>query len=608
MVSCSGPELSIFLFRGMRTRTWGLAIFLLACGIWLPHVASPAIAGTNVIISTGVSSPDGNGVISAFGPPSINSSGQLALVAQLSGTAGGTADDLGLFRLNSGTVANIAREGQTINSKPVLLLYSPYIDSTGTVCGIPALGPAPATFTHFFSTGGPLTFMYTSGSSSPSGNNTLLGVTTAAVNDAGTSAYLAVYTGANTEVGLYERVANGSVSTLVTRNSNAPRGGTISSLGTRLTLNETGQVAGLFSLSGTTSTKSIARVDGSGVHELVRRSDLLGDGITTVGDISTSSFSVQDPIPIINDAGQIAFPAQYTQPSISRFGVFLADDSGARLIAPGNLPQGNMNTINVVGLSGAGRVAFTTEFSGGTDPSSAIYLGDTSGPSLIALEDTATPVPGKYFRSFFSNLTTLNSAGQLAFVAELSDTANGPAAGKGLFFYDPTHGLQQIARTGDTLGGSSITDIAFNGTVLNAISVQSPDTSLSGLNSAGQVAFGFTLANSQGGIAVWSPTNIPGDYNGDGHVDSQDYATWRAAYGTNQAAADGNSNGTVDAADYVAWRKALPGAGAGANLLGGNHTAVREPTGLFLAVLGFALIFLNRPTGFVALTRFRYRA
>jgi hypothetical protein len=469
----------------------------------------------------------------------------------------------------------------------VVLFFSPYIDSAGVVCDVPALG-SPSTFTHFFSTGGPLTFMYAPGQSSPSGNNTLVGVTSGAVNDAGNSAYIAAYSGANPEVGLYSRTAGGAVNTLVIRNSVAPRGGTFSSIGTRLSLNETGQVAGLFSLSGTTSTKSIVRVDGSGVHELVRRSDLINDGITTIGDISTSSSFVSDPIPLINDAGQIAFPAQYTQPSISRFGVFLTDDTGTRLIAPGNLPQGNMATTNVIGISAAGRVAFTTEFFGGSDPLSGIYLADTSGQTVIALEDTATPVPGKYFRTFFSTQTTLNSAGQLAFVAELSDTANGPAAGKGLFFYDPMTGLQQIARTGDSLLGSTISDIFFNGTVLNAISVQSPDTSLSGLNSAGKVAFSFTLANSQGGIGVWSAASIPGDYNGDSIVDAQDYTTWRSAFGTNQAAADGDQSGTVDAGDYIMWRKAMSqvGTGSAANALSGPLATVPEPAALMVIVVG----------------------
>ncbi len=252
--------------------------------------------------------------------------------------------------------------------------------------------------------------------------------------------------------------------------------------------------------------------------------------------------------------------------------------------------------MNVFGLSDTGRAAFTTEFFGGTDPLSGVYLADTSGPTLIALEDTATPVPGKYFRSFFSSAATLNSAGQLAFLAELSDTINGPAAGEGLFFYDPTSGLQQIARTGDALSGSTITDISFNGTMLVPISLQSPDTSISGLNSVGQVAFAYSLANSQGGIAVWSATNIPGDYNGDTIVDSQDHNAWRAAYGTNLTAADGNNNGSVDAADYVIWRKALPvsASGKATNLLTGNQTAVPEPTTFLLCALGFAMVISLR--------------
>ena len=548
------------LFRGVRGS--GTVAKALLCVLVFAQLTSSSFGATNVVLVSGAASPDGNGTISAFSAPALNSSGQLAFVGQLSGTTGGSADDHALFELNSGTLIHIARKGQMINGRSVVLFFAPYIDASGTVCDVPALG-SPSTFTNFFSTGGPLTLMYTPGSSSPSGNNTLLGVTSAAVNDAGNGAYLAAYSGANPEVGLYSRSAGGAVNTLVTRNSAAPRGGTFSSLGTRLSLNESGSIAGLFSLSGTTSTKTIVRSGASGTTELVRRGDLLGDGITTVGDFSTVSYAALDPIPLIDDSGQVAFSAQYTQSGAPRFGVFVADDAGARLVAPWALPQGNMDTINVVGISSAGTVAFNTEFTGGADPSSAIYLAGPSGQTLVALEDTATPVAGRFFRSFFSTQTSLNSAGQLAFEAELSDTANGAADGKGVFFYDTTGGLKQIARVGDSFAGSTISDLSFSGTVLNSISVQSPDTSLSGLNGAGKVAFSFTLANGQSGIAIWSAGNIPGDYNGDSIVDGQDYNTWCAAYGTNSVAADGNGNGVVDAADYVVWRAAL-GHGAAA--------------------------------------------
>jgi hypothetical protein len=48
----------------------------------------------------------------------------------------------------------------------------------------------------------------------------------------------------------------------------------------------------------------------------------------------------------------------------------------------------------------------------------------------------------------------------------------------------------------------------------------------------------------------------PGDYHGDGNVDSADYSTWQSEFGSSsKLAADGNLDGVVSAADYVVWRK-----------------------------------------------------
>ena len=241
--------------------------------------------------------------------------------------------------------------------------------------------------------------------------------------------------------------------------------------------------------------------------------------------------------------------------------------------------------MQLVGISATGKVALTTEFfGGGSDPKSGVYVADTAGPTLIAFEDTPTPVPGKFFRGFLADAMTMNDAGQLAFVADLSDVENGPSTGRGLYLYDTAGGLQQIARTGDAIDGSTISNVYFFGTV-TPDSVQSPDTSHSGLNSAGQIAFAFSLANGQDRIGIWSPDVLAGDYNGDKVVDGQDYQSWRAAFGTNAAAADGNENGSVDAADYVIWHRAVQaGAGMGAADLASSSAtaAVPEPSALLL--------------------------
>src|SRR4029077_16265594 len=108
-------------------------------------------------------------------------------------------------------------------------------------------------------------------------------------------------------------------------------------------------------------------------------------------------------------------------------------------------------------------------------------LTGPGGPTKVAFEDTATPVAGKFIRGFLSGGTVVNDAGQVAFVADLSDTVNGAAAGRGVFFYDEAGGLQQVARTGDSLLGSTISTVYFFGMV-NASTNVSPDTSNTGLN------------------------------------------------------------------------------------------------------------------------------
>jgi len=517
-------------------------------------LASASAAGIDVVVVSGTPSPDGNGTIDLGATPSINDAGQIAFASGLRDAVGG-ALEVGLFRRDPSGLSLITRTGHSLVGRTVTGFFpaSANIDSSGTVSGV-ATFSSPFGTQHFFGDGGPLTPMYEPGSSSPSGNNTLLGVTTAALNDAGVAAYIAAYFGANPEVGIYSRAVDGTVTTRLVRNTSAPRGGTITGLGTRVTINESAQIAAMLDIDGST-LDSLVRIDGATVHELARQGDAAEDGVTTINQFSTNRSIVLSPIPIINDAGQVAFSAQYS--SGARVGAFVADDSGIQLVVPGTLPEGAADAVNVIGISGSGQVAAAVDFFGGIDPLSGIYLGDAIGQTPVAIENAATPVPGKFFHRFYHDAAVLNDAGQLAFLAELSDTVNGPIAGRGLFFYDPVSGLQQIARSGDSLAGGTINDIYFTGTMVN-VSTQSPDTSRTGMNSAGQVAFLFDLANGQLGIGVWSTdtSGLTGDYNGDGTVDAADYVVWRKTVdqtGENLAA-DGDHSGAVDAADYNLWR------------------------------------------------------
>jgi hypothetical protein len=87
--------------------------------------------------------------------------------------------------------------------------------------------------------------------------------------------------------------------------------------------------------------------------------------------------------------------------------------------------------------------------------------------------------------------------------------------------------------------------------------------------------------------------HYPGDYNGDGAVSADDYATWRMNFGQSVAigdSADGNKNGVIDAGDYVLWRTYANALPVGFSAPGNS---VPEPATTILA-LGVALFALIR--------------
>jgi hypothetical protein len=79
---------------------------------------------------------------------------------------------------------------------------------------------------------------------------------------------------------------------------------------------------------------------------------------------------------------------------------------------------------------------------------------------------------------------------------------------------------------------------------------------------------------------------IPGDYNHDGTVNTDDYNVWLSGFNsTTNLMADGNGNNVVDAADYTIWRDHLGATSAGSAAV----TSVPEPrTALLLIVAAFA--------------------
>lgn len=144
-------------------------------------------------------------------------------------------------------------------------------------------------------------------------------------------------------------------------------------------------------------------------------------------------------------------------------------------------------------LNDAGQVAFRATLRGtGVDFSnnSGVYRGGGPGTSPATVQiartgDAAPTGPGN-FTSFSHPL--LNDAGQAAFRANLGGTGVDGSNNSGLYLYDESLGLLKVAREGDALLSSTIVGLHFN----------------DGFNNLGQVAYQFTLADGNSGIALFT--------------------------------------------------------------------------------------------------------
>ncbi|MEM6798704.1 MAG: trypsin-like serine protease [Planctomycetota bacterium] len=88
------------------------------------------------------------------------------------------------------------------------------------------------------------------------------------------------------------------------------------------------------------------------------------------------------------------------------------------------------------------------------------------------------------------------------------------------------------------------------------------------------------------GLNLTSP--MPGDFNGDGSVDTADFALWQAQFGATGSgfAADGNGDNVVDGADYALWRNNLVTTpGSASQPISSALSAVPESSAAFVAIL-----------------------
>ena len=341
------------------------------------------------------------------------------------------------------------------------------------------------------------------------------------------------------------------------------------------------------------------------------------DSIGTLYALEDPGFgSNEAELRVINQDGSIVgtFPVTGSDPSNFFVGGMTYDPVGDRLLVTDNTADGQLYAVSktgarqtiATGLAGVADVAVrnTGEIFVSTSPfgSNGAVLqidrtnGNASTPlaslgfgaglafdannNLIVQDADTTTFAGRLQR-----LSTTLSNGALTIgspqtlLTGMQSSAGVVAIGSDIY----TTGVGGVYR----VSGTPLTETSFDtkgttsqfATAIAYDSGSQPFTAFAGPN-GGRLAymadFGFSSQDSF--ITLLTPAE-PGDYNGDGHVDANDYAVWRGAFGTNNLSADGNSDGVVNAADYVIWRAHATASGASIS------QGVPEPSTMAMAVL-----------------------
>ena len=203
--------------------------------------------------------------------------------------------------------------------------------------------------------------------------------------------------------------------------------------------------------------------------------------LTTYYLSSTSRFSEFGSLsrPSINDLGGIAFEAPLDGESTS--GIFVTQGTGFETIAA---PDPNVN-VGRPNLNDAGIVAFHRFFN---DRAGEELV---TGSPLTVVADTSGPFQSFGFTFVGFTPPALNNNGDVAFFADLDSGGSG-------IFVGPDPVTDRVIGTGDTLDGSTVTNLRFCD---------------EGLNDSGQLAFQATFNDPSVPegvrVAVYRATPVP---------------------------------------------------------------------------------------------------
>lgn len=445
--------------------------------------STPALAGgiTQVIAYMGAPLPSGVGTYQAFALrstdgfsdliflPAINDAGQVAFAAQTT-LLGGLPN--GIFRADSSHVQQIADKNQKFPNGPVQaavdFYYAPIsINAQGQVGFRVAISTSTPIVSRLALYDGSTIRVVSNSGASPALNNLgqLASVADSGVIVASTSGII-------------------PIANLGARPPGRPVTATFDGF-TSPAISANGYVAFTADDNGGSGAISVGngvyRSDGSNLVAIA-----LAGQTPPGGGAAFQGFRA----PSINDTGDMAFGSWGS--SSTNNGIYVSNGTSLRRVArSGDAWPDGVGTLTGLldpAINNQGETAFAV---GNFNLGTGVLLADGTGLHQIARAGQVAP-SGPTFSGFETDVA-LNNAGQVLFEGRLSGTGF-----TGLYLGDRNGAITEIARGGQPLLGSTISQLAFSP------SVRREGSGLRGLNAAGQVAYYFRLADGRDGVALWS--------------------------------------------------------------------------------------------------------
>jgi len=543
--------------RTLCTRLSSALVFTLLAS------AAPGGSAIEILALSGDPAPGGNGQIDFFSAPAINASGDIAVEVSLRDTAGGVADNDVLYLLRDGVFNELLREGDpapanggvfSVFSEP-FSRSAPALNNAGDVALFARLRNTPGGTTddsglYLARTSG-LTELIREGDPSPApiadnfGDFTHPLWLSFAFNDNDHAAFIQDFDPDSFDRGTAVfRVSPTGVELLASNGAAAPGGGVFASLGS------IGEL-GIIHLDENNRALVAGNTDGNLFGNGILR---LEPGVATQIDSNAQGFQFAS-----NAAGDVAYIQSFAGPNPSA--LMIGDGGAPSLVraASSNDPDGigPIESMTVYAISSSRQTLTAASI----EASDSVFI-DGTGPSRVVIRN-GDPMPDANGTSIISSGSAFawafNNAGQSAALVLAEFTAGGASDTFAILFDDPSDGLTQIIRTGDTLLGRRVTDLLFQGS--GPFAGVSRGSSSTGLNALGEVAFAFQLDDGRYGLARWSHAGgtAQADLDNSGVVDSSDLAIILAAWDTADALADLDASGLVDSSDLAiilaAWDK-----------------------------------------------------